>query len=448
MKFSRLRTRLAEIDAQIVELKRVLHQLQQTRSDVERDLYATSTYPVLTLPTEITREILIQVEVLGRNSIVVGVCRSQRRVNQDYADQPTEPTILGVCRSWRDIAFATPILWTKLYIDFGCIAVEIASEPGLVEGCIDRWLARAGNRPLSIDFDCDGDQPFAHSRLRDVIHRWSHRVQYLTLTIDRHDFFSLGLDSAAFHYSSVQRFMRTASSHTSILILPVLPLATPPAYTTFFCHRGNLVVITHRSLKSLTIEANSDGLLQYLILPGLQCLDGGNANSGIDDESLELLLTRSSPPLISLFIRGSHFRGNYHRLRRCTSHVARTLESLEVEQVSNRDIHDIFRLFDTLPNIRTLALKFIDGHSDLYSLVSCLYRRPEKLHAVAFRVLWRHTPFLDGMLWGGPPDTTEKFETISSHLSRLACLGVNIHVGTEDKNYALISDAPVEGDIV
>jgi hypothetical protein len=87
-------------------------------------------------------------------------------------------------------------------------------------------------------------------------------------------------------------------------------------------------------------------------------------------------------------------------------------------------------------------LKFIDGHSDLYSLVSCLYRRSEKLHAVAFRVLWGHTPFLDGMLWGGPPDTTEKFETISSHLSRLACLGMNVHVGTEDKNYALIRYVP------
>jgi hypothetical protein len=105
-----------------------------------------------------------------------------------------------------------------------------------------------------------------------------------------------------------------------------------------FAHDGNsnLVAITHRSLKSLTIEANSDGLLQYLILPALQCLDGGNANSGIDEESLELLLARSSPSLISLFIRWSHFQGNYHRLRQGTSHVARTLESLEVEQVSNR----------------------------------------------------------------------------------------------------------------
>ncbi|KAJ7804309.1 hypothetical protein B0H14DRAFT_2313182, partial [Mycena olivaceomarginata] len=114
---------------------------QQTRSDVESELHATATYPVSKLPTEITAEIFDHcVQVFDPVSI-------------PHIYKTSAPIILSaVCRTWRDIALATPALWSYLHIRLDGLAIEVASEPGLMEGFVDRWLTRAGNRPLDIGF--------------------------------------------------------------------------------------------------------------------------------------------------------------------------------------------------------------------------------------------------------------------------------------------------------
>ncbi|KAF8213951.1 hypothetical protein K438DRAFT_1956049 [Mycena galopus ATCC 62051] len=292
-----LRRRIAELDAQIVDQRRVLDELQQTRSDVEGELHGTETFPVLRLPTEITAENFEHCDPLSE-------------------DLESGPVVLAsVCRLWRNIALGTPILWSNLQFVFDSISSEMALAPGFVEGLIDQWFARAGNHSLSLSFYLgEENNLFALSRLRAIIHRWSHRVRSFELDIGSHDFRSLRLDSAAFpllqsatleFYSPelnlvpVAVFGDVPHLHElklswcilpSILMLPWLQLtkieavlsdlalfALAPNLTEMTCSfepfHSDFIGITHRSLRSLTItEDSSTDILQFLTIPALQYL--------------------------------------------------------------------------------------------------------------------------------------------------------------------------------
>ncbi|KAF7355755.1 hypothetical protein MSAN_01493400 [Mycena sanguinolenta] len=163
-----LRRRLAELDAQIVEQKRVLDELQRTRSDVERELHATATFPVLKLPTEITAEIFLCCLPLFLPLRI------------PHATFSAPINLARVCQLWRNIVLATPALWSKLDVWVDELSTKVVSQPGLIEGRIDRWFSLARNCPLSFDFHCLG-QPFELGRLRGIIHRWSHRIRYIHL---------------------------------------------------------------------------------------------------------------------------------------------------------------------------------------------------------------------------------------------------------------------------
>ncbi|KAJ7213716.1 hypothetical protein B0H12DRAFT_370273 [Mycena haematopus] len=461
-----LRKRLAELDAQICDQKRVLGELQKTRSNVERELHATATFPVLILPTEITAEIFVCCFRIFE-PLCIPKCAGSAAI-----------TLGSVCRAWRDIVLATPILWSELKIRFDHIGPRVASKPFLAECFIYRWLGRAGNRPLQLDFHSSRDKFFTLSRLRDIIHRWSHRVQYLHLDIRRpHDIGPLGLGSTPFPLLQGATFGCNPNSNPTPIVLfgnaPRLRdlsvqfvgftssgLSFPWLQLTKFegrirdlglftlapnlieakCTLDNddddFLVIAHGTLTSLTIGKNSIDILQYLTLPALRYLDVSNTESS---HSFKPFLARSSPPLASLSIRG-----DTDRWRQCIPLVARTLNSLEIARVSREGMVTMFsrrRLsFDPLSNIQTLSLKDIDGPLNLYDLVGFLYSRSDKLRK--FRLVWGSSPFLDGMTRDGPPET-KKFEPISSHLSRLTQAGMDIYLGTADKNYVSIGDADI-----
>jgi hypothetical protein len=105
-----------------------------THSDVECELHATATYPVLTLPTEITAEIFVHcLPFFGPWSTIPRVCKK------------SAPIILfAACH-----AMPLPLPNSGQNWLFGSmIFPSVVSEPGLVESYIDRWLDRAGNCPL------------------------------------------------------------------------------------------------------------------------------------------------------------------------------------------------------------------------------------------------------------------------------------------------------------
>ncbi|KAJ7804310.1 hypothetical protein B0H14DRAFT_2884869, partial [Mycena olivaceomarginata] len=434
---SHLRRRLAELDAQIVEQKRVLEELQHTRSDVERELHATATYPVVELPIDITAEIF-------------GHCvQVFEPVSIPYSYTTSAPIVISaVCRAWRDIALATPALWSHLDIWLNSLATRVISESGLVEGFIDRWLTRAGNRPFNDDLTL--------RRLRDIIHRWSHRVEYIYLDIGNRDIHLLGLDSANFpllkgatlgcdrapapstdfsgHFQdlSMEPWGLT-KFEGAVSDLELFTLA--PNLTELNCALtvdDSFPIITHRS---------SHDIIQYLALPALRSLNVAHLASY---DSLESFLARSSPPLVTLSVHGdARGFGSYEDdavsffdlLLRCLPLVAGTLEDLEFSSVSDEDMLSIPHILDPLLNIRTVSFVDLEVPLNLRFLVKFLYERFDKLRS--FKVVWPSDvfPFLEGTTYAGPPATRVYSDTIIGHLSQVAQSGMDIYLGTPDKNY-------------
>ncbi|KAJ6544186.1 hypothetical protein B0H19DRAFT_297100 [Mycena capillaripes] len=119
-----LRDRLAEITAQIAALKaerkRVCYQL------------GAMTYPVLTLPVELTSKIFVY-------------CLPPFSASQPFTqDQPPAVLLSHVCSHWRSVAFATQELWDSFNIPS-----QVSRTPSRSQLLIE-WIDRAGSAPLSV----------------------------------------------------------------------------------------------------------------------------------------------------------------------------------------------------------------------------------------------------------------------------------------------------------
>ncbi|KAJ7825019.1 hypothetical protein B0H13DRAFT_2122996, partial [Mycena leptocephala] len=327
-----LRKRLAELDAQIAEQKCVLHELS-------RELYTTAKFPVLTLPAELTAEIFGHCLPPSSN---MGWYRS----------------IDSVCRTWRDIALTTPKLWATLDVPFDILPPHLASTAASGEDFIGRWLARAGQVPLSFH---DVEQP----RMRDLIHRYSNRLQYLELYTTEPQIRFLELDSSvALNWDVpgdspplVHVFSKAPRLHELGRSIPTLTKYDGPIHnmdlfteaqnlTELTCFLSNFLeeddeftAITHSGLRSLTIKSDYDFITPYLTLPALQ--------------HLSPFLVRSSPPLVSLY------------WRQCMARVGGTVETLELRSPSTTAI---IVAPSSFPNLRSLSL-----HEHYFSLVQFLY---------------------------------------------------------------------------
>ncbi|KAJ7462086.1 hypothetical protein FB451DRAFT_478877 [Mycena latifolia] len=330
-----LRRRVTELDAQIVEQKLVLNQqrlvleeLERIRTATEHELRATATYPVLTLPFEVTAHIFVQ-------------CLPLYEYEDDYnpsfsmAQQLRETAplvLLGVCRAWKDIVLAMPKLWSTLRIRFDSFPDPVTEEPGLIEGFVDRWLGRAENCPLSLVFSLyETDNPSWPTRIRRIIRHYSHRLWHFKLGMYEEDIPKLRLHRTSFPllesatlstacgegdpelihlFSNAPRLRdfrvarEEAGPELRYLSLPWLQLTKFEGKIDnmdLFSQALNLTeaiietlldmdpdddppttVITHSNLTSLTLYAAGGSgtlnVLEYLTLPVLQSLDISEAD--------------------------------------------------------------------------------------------------------------------------------------------------------------------------
>ncbi|KAJ6524282.1 hypothetical protein DFH09DRAFT_1286434 [Mycena vulgaris] len=130
------RVQISALDAQILELELALGALRHERKILQDEL-DSYTYPVLELPNEIVSEIFTHFLPL-------------------YPERPPlwgalSPFTLGqICRTWREIALATPSLWRAIRLDYpNQITDTLAGSLHLIEN----WLERSKASPLSIALD-------------------------------------------------------------------------------------------------------------------------------------------------------------------------------------------------------------------------------------------------------------------------------------------------------
>ncbi|KAJ7820796.1 hypothetical protein B0H13DRAFT_2291934 [Mycena leptocephala] len=123
------RTRVTDLEAQILHLERSLSALRNEKTLVQERLDSYK-YSVLTLPNEIVSEIFMHfLPAYPRFPPLTGIL---------------SPTILTqICRKWREIALGTPALWR--------IMSDSADPPfNLLAHVFNIWLNRSRSCPLSL----------------------------------------------------------------------------------------------------------------------------------------------------------------------------------------------------------------------------------------------------------------------------------------------------------
>ncbi|KAJ7342753.1 hypothetical protein DFH08DRAFT_938149 [Mycena albidolilacea] len=126
------RSRLADINSRIADLERSLSELRNERVIVQGRLDEYK-YPVITLPNEIVCEIFIHfLPVYPRPPPFTGT------------ESPTN--LARVCRHWREIALALPMLWRAI----GVIQPHRMSYKRQNQ-MSEVWIKRSGACPLAIN---------------------------------------------------------------------------------------------------------------------------------------------------------------------------------------------------------------------------------------------------------------------------------------------------------
>ncbi|KAJ7660772.1 hypothetical protein DFH06DRAFT_379692 [Mycena polygramma] len=143
------RLRAADLDAQIMDLKRCLAALKTEKVSV-RERLDSYRYPVLTLPNELISEIFIRfLPVYPRCPPLIGLL---------------SPTLLTqICRQWRELSLGTPALWRALPLP----NTRLKNQP------VHLWLSRSSPCPLAVAFDC------RHAKTSEaLVAAVSHRIRW------------------------------------------------------------------------------------------------------------------------------------------------------------------------------------------------------------------------------------------------------------------------------
>jgi len=144
---------------------------------------------ILQLPPEILSEIF-------------ATCLSSN-ISNERSRHCMSPLIFGkVCRSWREIAWSVPILWTLLQVDLNKVTdfhAILANE----------WLLRSKGRPLalSVAWEWQGSKPFSENAcitIMGAIARYSHQWQEIEFQLP---YFCLDILDCVQNHLPILRFI-------------------------------------------------------------------------------------------------------------------------------------------------------------------------------------------------------------------------------------------------
>ncbi|KAJ7755902.1 hypothetical protein B0H16DRAFT_1540049 [Mycena metata] len=272
---------------------------------------------------------------------------------------PTSMILSKICRSWREISFSTPALWSTVPLDLNETPEKVLSSMEMFASIVDEWISRSHRQPLSFIIRAELVRETPHHPLLDsLFSAYSPRIQSLQIFSDEevlpelefsgsfpalrevalqysgfpppakigilgdaiqlHKVHLLGWSVESFFllpWSSLTTFMGEISTMDIFRFAPGLIDATVSltADNPIFEHESGLV-ITHRTLRSLAFFSGERGFddpsieaLEFLTLPALenlhvlQIFDTAHVH-----DTLSTFLSRSSPPLRTLSLSFDH----------------------------------------------------------------------------------------------------------------------------------------------
>ncbi|KAF7332511.1 F-box domain-containing protein [Mycena kentingensis (nom. inval.)] len=226
MRTRALRTRLADVQANIDQHRRALEVLEMEKLGIEHELRQTAAFDIHDLPVELTTQIfmLLLPESL-RTSREAEVARpdpddddewsSPREVeyaSNGHGRQISAPLlVMKVCRQWREIALATPALWATFMVD-------ISQHLTVSDVCerFEEWVERAQNFPLSVGVcgkTWGGDPEDIHI-LFEMLARFSPKIRHLELHLAHEDWEELGIYE--WHLPQLQSLVAACDSVPSV----------------------------------------------------------------------------------------------------------------------------------------------------------------------------------------------------------------------------------------
>ncbi|KAJ6589194.1 hypothetical protein B0H19DRAFT_232880 [Mycena capillaripes] len=323
------RARIADIEAKILDLERSISELRADKALVQHRLDSYK-YPVLTLPNEIVSEIFVHFLPI-------------------YPQYPPfsgtlSPTVLTqVCHEWREIALATPALWSAISLTTSAVP-PFERQLHISE----IWLHRSRRSPLSIQI-IDNSLRSRGPEIFAAVVDHQARCEHLKLHLVRSPLPALGevfpllrhldlrlttaVDVFTLHHAPLLRTVSLNVGGVHKIVLPWAQLTSlqlcfiyPSEYVPILQQTPNLVDckldiffggesdqpdITLPCVKALVLdnrwnEPLADGLLSTFLVPALQRLEISERILMPNPiQSLASFITKSSCQLREVHITGS-----------------------------------------------------------------------------------------------------------------------------------------------
>ncbi|KAJ7034014.1 hypothetical protein C8F04DRAFT_1102765 [Mycena alexandri] len=471
MSLAHLRARLAALHVSISEHRLALKELERDRKAVERELQAF-TYPVLTIPPEITSEIFLH-------------CLPEDNEPPSRNDVPI--VLLAVCTAWRSVAISVPELWESLCLDVGRIPHSISTNT--FNAIPDIWFGRAYSRPLTLSLRGGG---WYRRDYFDLLRCYAPRLRSLSLHLDMPDFQGLkdigpfpllqaltiglpfnegqtveNLESDIFEDAPVLRQLSLVEGTVlSFIPLPLerltvlyadlsstdeclAALKSSPLLTDCTFRFGNEVYhgpeVSHSRLQSLTLFRGKENfyatgdIFNHITLPSLHTLKISGVDDLNEDGALEAFISRSSPPL-----RKFHFNDYYTSGSRREFHPESLGCMSTLTHIEFKDLHIDFE-DDFLDLLANEADSFLPGLQNIVFLDTAYPGSGYSNLAKTLDSRWMtDSPGVAALrslqvIW--PVDLQPYFSTtvlpFAELFTKLVAKGACIHIGPVGRNYLL-----------
>ncbi|KAK7000352.1 hypothetical protein R3P38DRAFT_3285644 [Favolaschia claudopus] len=421
-----LRQQIDDLSSKIEAQRLVLNGLIDQRSQVQRQLNSFLD-PMALLPLELQSKIFLHCLCPAEED---GIARSP--------DPKVAPMLLlGICQLWRDIALSTLELWSHLRMESSPSGANDSQFFGI-------WLKRSRSFPLALTLE--GSSVLAKD-MQGLIDGCGERVETLTLLLTtipprgshilREPFPSL--KKLKIEFTDIRGF----DIRDWMYILKTSPTLTHLSFSGSFSVRETMAdstaPFTLPALRELHFpdhspysRVNATRILKYITLPALETLHI-RCNPNFENGSGELLdfLTRSSPPLRSLFIDSSMWPSDIIS----SLEYLRIIPSLTDLTLVAKDLISVLEILarapDFLPNLRHLAcypVSFLRS-ADYEIVVRMLDVRPLK----SFRLKMMDPNAAFGN--AAPSWDTAPSEDIIRELRRIRDSGVDVHVSAGRQNF-------------